>query len=259
MSEHGGFLWYELATNDVEAARKFYGDVIGWETERFPGPDPAYWIWTAAGQGVGGVAALTAETAKCNAAPHWIGYVQVADADAVAQRTVALGGRIHIPPHDLPMVGRLAVLADPQGAVFALIRPAPREGAGGSEPRPDGPTPGRVTWRELLTDDAEGALRFYGDIFGWKEHQALDMGPAGAYRIYGQGGQDYGGIFKRPSGYPLPPHFLFYVHVDDLDAATARVKAGGGKVWMGPMPIPTGTRITQCADPQGAVFALHGT
>jgi predicted enzyme related to lactoylglutathione lyase len=84
------------------------------------------------------------------------------------------------------------------------------------------------------------------------------MGPNGTYHIYGKNGRDLGGMMQRPDGYPLPPHFLYYMHVGDLDGALERVTHGGGKVWMGPMAIPSGERVAQCADPAGAVFALHG-
>jgi predicted enzyme related to lactoylglutathione lyase len=100
-------------------------------------------------------------------------------------------------------------------------------------------------------------LEYYGYLpsaFIYKD----EMPGPGKYHIYGDGSTELGGIFTPPAGYPLPPHFLYYVHVTDLDAASERVKKGGGEVWMGPMPIPGGDRITQFKDPQGAVFALHG-
>jgi uncharacterized protein len=249
----GSYVWYELATNDVERAIEFYGDVVGWGTEKFGGPAPSYWIWTASGTGIGGLMALTAESKQVNASPHWVAYVNVADVDRLTKQAVSLGATSCVPPHDIPTVGHISMFADPQGAVLAMIKP---EGA--DRPAPEGPEPGHVVWRELLTDDAPAALRFYGELFGWQQTQALEMGPNGTYHIYGKGGRELGGMMQRPPGYPLPPHWLYYVHVSDLDAALQRVQRGGGKVWMGPMPIPTGERVAQCLDPQGAAFALHG-
>ncbi len=243
----GNFVWYELATTDVDGAMRFYGDVVGWGSERFGGPEPAYWIWKAGETGIGGVM-------RQDGTPHWVGYVYVDDVDERGRKAAALGGSCCVPPHDIPTVGRIAVVADPQGAVIAMIKPH-----GPDRPPPAGPPAGHVVWRELLTDDPVAALRFYRELFGWQEIRALDMGSTGAYHIYGKGGRDFGGMMKRPTGYPLAPHFLHYVHVDDLDAAVERVRRAGGQVWMGPMPIPTGERIAQCADPQGAAFALHGT
>lgn len=242
----GNFVWYELATTDVDAAVRFYGDVVGWGTERFGGPESGYRIWKAGDMGIGGVM-------QQEGAPRWLAYVYVDDVDARARQAVALGGKNPMAPRDLPTVGRIAVVADPQGAAIAMIKPD-----GPDRPPPATVPPGHVVWRELLTDDPVAALRFYGELFGWREIRALDMGANGAYHIYGKGEREFGGMMRRPPGYPLAPHFLHYVHVADLDAAIERVRRGGGQVWMGPMPIPTGERIAQCADPQGAAFALHG-
>ncbi len=249
----GNFVWYELSTSDVDGARSFYRDVVGWGTERFPGPEPAYWILKAGERGIGGLMALSEASKAVSASPGWLAYVEVGDTDALLARAATLGATICLPPHDIPTVGRIGVFKDPQGAALAVITPA-----GSGEPASDGPAPGQVVWCELLAEDAAAELRFYGDLFGWKEIRSLDMGANGAYRIYGKDGRDFGGMMKRPDGYPLPPHWLYYVHVADLDAALERVQRGGGKVWMGPMPIPDGDRGAQCADPQGAVFALHG-
>lgn len=248
----GTFIWYELATTDLEGAIAFYGDVAGWRAEQFGGGAPPYWIWSAGGAGLGGVMALTSEAARANPSPHWIGYVKVDDVDAATAKALALGATSCVPPHDIPTVGRISMFADPEGALLALIAPE-----GPDRPTPAGP--GHVVWRELLADDTETELRFYAELFGWKETRSFDMGGDGAYRIWGKGGREQGGMFERPADYPLAPHWLFYVHVDDLDAAVARVRRAGGKIWNGPMAIPSGQRIAQCQDPAGAVFALHGT
>ena len=246
MSDHqGAFVWSQLGTSDVDGARQFYGDVVGWSSEGFGGPEPSYWIWKAGDVVVGG---LTASDAP----PSWLPYVYATDVDALVRKAEALGGSSRMAPHDVPGVGRIAVVADPQGAVLAAIRPD------GPDREPEPPRPGEVVWRELMCDDPAAALRYYGELLGWREHRALDMGASGTYRIYGTADRELGGMMQRLPGYPLAPHFLLYVHVVDLDAALERVRAGGGSVWMGPMPIPTGMRIAQCADPQGAVFALHG-
>lgn len=250
----GDFVWYELSTNDLEGAIEFYGKVVGWDTQKFGGGEgPPYWIWTAGDAGIGGLMALTDESKKVNAGPSWCGYVHVGDVDAKVKKVTALGGSVCVPPRDIPTVGRIAIFADPQGAPLAMIAPQ-----GEDRPRPESEVAGHVVWRELLCKDPSAALRFYGELFGWKELRSLEMGPNGTYHIYGEDGRDLGGMLRPPEAYPLPPHFLYYVHVNDLDASVERVKRGGGKVWMGPMPIPTGNRIAQCADPQGAVFALHG-
>ncbi len=250
----GDFVWYELATTDVQGAAKFYGSVVGWDSQKFEGGDgPPYWIWTAGGKGVGGMMTLD-DSNQTSPAPRWVGYVQVDDVDTVTTQAVSLGATTCVPPHDIPTVGRISMVADPQGALLAMITPH-----GEDQPHPAGPVPGTVVWHELLADDPVAELRFYAELYGWQQTQTFEMGPNGTYHIYGVNGRDLGGMMTRPDGYPLAPHFLFYVHVADLDAALERVNKGGGKVWMGPMAIPSGERVAQCADPEGAVFALHGT
>jgi hypothetical protein len=250
----GNFVWYELSTTDVDGARAFYKDVVGWGTEKFPGPESGYWIWQNGAKGIGGLMATSEMTKAVSTTPNWLAYVHVADVDGIIGEAVELGAKTCLEPHDIPTVGRIAVFADPQGAVLAVIKPDGPDG-----PPPAGPVPGEVVWRELLTDDAPAALGFYGALFGWERTRTFDMGENGTYHIYGTDGRDLGGMMKRPIEYPRPPHWLYYVHVADLDGALERVKRGGGKVWMGPMPIPSGERVAQCTDPQMATFALHGT
>lgn len=250
MAEQGSFIWYELSTTDPKGAIAFYKDVVGWSTDTFEGAEPPYWVWLAGAAGIGGVTGLN----NTKAAPSWVGYVYAEDVDALTKQAASLGAKVCAGPFDIPRVGRFSSIADPQGAVLSMITPT-----GPDRPTPTGPTPGHVVWHELLTNDTDAALKFYGDLLGWQKTQSMDMGDMGQYEIYGKSGRDYGGMMKRPAGYPLPPHFLYYVHVSDLDAATERVKGAGGKIWNGPMPIPSGERVVQCADPQGATFALHGS
>lgn len=245
MSDSTGiFIWSQLTARDVAAARRFYGDVVGWSTEGFGGPDPAYWIWKTGETGVGGLVH--------GDEPHWLPYVYARDVDGLVRRAATLGGSCPTAPHDVPTVGRIAVIADPEGAVLAAIAPE------GPDRPPREPHAGEVVWRELLCDDPSSALRFYGELLGWRELRTHDLGANGTYHVYGKADRELGGIMRRPPGYPRAPHFLLYVDVADLDGAVARVRSGGGAVWMGPMAIPTGMRVAQCADPEGAVFALHG-
>lgn len=252
-AREGHFVWYDLITADVNGAKRFYADVVGWATRPFEASNGTYAIWTMADRPLGGVTALPDDAKRAGATSHWMAHVVVADVDAATRTATALGATVQGAPHDIPGVGRFSVVADPQGAEIALFTPN-----GPLMPPPPEGTPGHVVWHELLTTDQAAALRFYGDLFGWSQVDALDMGPMGTYVMYGKDGQAMGGIMTKPDGYPFPPHFLYYVHVDDLDAATARTQAAGGQVLNGPMEIPGGNRIVQGIDPQGATFALHG-
>jgi predicted enzyme related to lactoylglutathione lyase len=209
-------------------------------------------MWTAGGTPVGGVMRLPDEHEKIGKGPHWLAYVTAEDVDALTRKAESLGGKTCVPPTDIPTVGRFSMIADPQGAAIGLITPIDP-----GTPRPPQPANGYFSWHELMAGEQESALRFYAQLFGWQKTDVFEA-PNGTYQMYGKGGTTLGGMMTRPEGYPLPPHWLYYVKVEDLDAALARVKKGGGRVMNGPMEVPGGDRVAQCMDPQGAAFALHG-
>lgn len=245
------FVWHDLMTTDVEAAKRFYGSVLGWGTQDWEGPaDNPYTMWTAGSVTVGGVVALPPEARQQGAPPHWLPYIGTADVDDATARTMAAGGRTYVPPRDIPDVGRFAVLADPQGAMFAAFTPGP------DSPPPDGaPGVDTFSWHELRTTDHEAAFAFYSDLFGWEKTGEHDMGKDGIYLMYGHGDQPLGGMYTAPQ--EGPPAWLCYARVDDVDAAAETARQGGGEVVVGPMEVPGGDRIAVCRDPQGAMFAVH--
>jgi predicted enzyme related to lactoylglutathione lyase len=248
----GNFVWYDLVTTDVSGAIKFYKDVIGWGTQAWEGGEMPYSIWTAGDTPVGGVMTLPDEARKTGTPPHWFAHVAADDVDALTKKAESLGAKTHVPPTDIPKVGRFSIIADPQGAVIALFK-----GSGPEMLRPAEATSGHFSWHELMAGEWEAALHFYSQLFGWQKTDAITS-PMGTYQMYGKGGRTFGGMATKPKDYPAPPHWLYYVKVDHLDAALARVKKGGGQVMHGPMEVPGGDRVAQCMDPQGAAFALHG-
>jgi predicted enzyme related to lactoylglutathione lyase len=250
------FIWYELMTSDPRAAEAFYRAVVGWKTADAGQPDVRYTILSAGDRGMGGVTAIPPEAARDGARPGWLGYVGVPDTDAAARRIAEAGGSIRFGPADIPNVGRFAVVADPGGAVFQLLTPLPRADA----PPPAEPTtPGLVSWHELYSGvGQEAAFRFYEAQFGWETLELMDMGPEGKYRIFGVGGVPMGGMMDKPANAPSSA-WAFYVNVDGIDAAIARIRDNGGQVLMGPHEVPGGSWIVQAVDPQGAAFALVST
>ncbi|MBI5086047.1 MAG: VOC family protein [Acidobacteria bacterium] len=246
------FVWYELMTNDTAAAKEFYGKVVGWTMQDLPGPAMTYTMLNAGGVDVGGLMAFPPGVCGPDAKPAWLGYVGVDDVDAAAAQLEKLGGKVHRTPCDIPNVGRFAVVADPQGAVFYLFRPSQSGG-----PEPD-PAPGRICWRELHASDWPAAFEFYSAMFGWQKGQAMDMGPMGTYQLFTIDGAGAGAMFNSPAAQQAR-FWLFYFIVEDIDAAVARVTAAGGKILMGPAPVPENRWIVQATDPQGAMFALLGT
>ncbi|HEV2676519.1 MAG TPA: VOC family protein [Aliidongia sp.] len=251
MSEtKGKFIWYDLMTTDTVAAEAFYKSVVGWSAQDAGTPGVAYTLFSVGAAQVGGMMAMPDEMRSAGAHPSWRGYVAVADVDASAAQVAASGGTIHRSPEDIPNVGRFAVAADPQGALFILFR-----GMGEAPPAPAPNTPGYVGWNELATTDWEAAFAFYSGLFGWAKGESFDMGPMGTYQLFTIGGVPAGGMMNKPTSAPVP-YWLYYVNVDAIDAAAARVTAGGGKIVNGPHEVPGGTWTVSCIDPQGAMFAL---
>lgn len=251
MSEFGIFVWYELMTSDLAAAERFYGDVVGWTAKDSGMPGLRYTIFEAGSDGIAGAMTLPPEAAAQGARPGWIGYVRVSDVDAFARRVGDAGGRVHKAPEDIPGVGRFAVVADPHGAAFCLFKEAQAMERAAVPPG----TEGHIGWHELHAGDGPAAFAFYADLFGWTKGHALPMGDLGVYQLFAAGGPDIGGIMTKMAVTPHP-FWLYYVNVDAIDAAAARVTAGGGQILTGPMEVPGPMWVVHCLDPQGVIFAM---
>lgn len=246
----GRFVWHDLLTPDTTAALAFYGDVIGWTEKPW---ENGYTILAGAEGPLGGVVTLPEAARRMGAPPHWTGSVLVADIDATLSHVHSLGGAVHHGPEDVPTVGRVAVIGEPQGSWLSVFQ------SSGSMAPHDPTRPRAFTWNELVTTDHEAAFRFYGTLFGWTRLRDFDMGAMGSYLIYGSGGVELGGMFTKPRDLPVQPAWLYYVHVADLDTTLERAKARGARVLAGPHAVPGGARVVQLQDPLGAAFALHET
>src|SRR4051812_832734 len=226
----GRFVWFDLVTPATEAAAKFYTAVTGWGTMQWQGPAP-YTLWTNGGSPLGGIMSSPPDG---KTSPHWLAYISSPDVDATVKAAVNLGARILQPATDIPTVGRSAIVADPQGAVFAVFT------AAGEPPGHEGePVKGEFSWHELMTHDYPAAFRFYEHLFGWQKLQAMDMGEVGIYQLFGRNGLTNGGMFNTPT----PPAWLHYVMVDDVQRGVDVVKSEGGQILNGPMEVPGGDWI----------------
>jgi hypothetical protein len=243
----GRFLWYETLTNDVNGAIAFYTKVIGWGTQSWDGMGTPYHMWANGEKTIGGIMQMPPDAA---APPHWLGYVGTPDVMATTARAEELGAKVFLRNMNVPTVGTMSVMQDPFGAFFAAYTPE-------TAMPPAVPGVGDITWHEIATTDVDACLAFYGDLFGWKKLAAHDMGAMGVYLEYGLDNEPLGGIYLKPADMPAPPHIMYYIRVDDLEATMARVTEHGGTVMLGPHEVPGGDRIAMCADPQGAAFALH--
>ena len=236
----GTFIWHENNSTDAENAKSFYTELLGWQTEAWPG-EQEYTIIKVGDKGHGGIAA-----AQGGAPSHWMGNVFVEDVDEVARRAEAAGGKVLYGPEDIPEVGRFALISDPQGAALSAFSPKPQgEGELGE---------GVFVWDELHTSDPAAAKSFYGEVLGWTARDE-DMGGF-TYTIFqNRAGTDVAGCSQLREGEP-GTNWLVYIGTDDVDATTARAKELGATVHVEPSDIPNVGRFSVLEDPPGAAFGL---
>jgi uncharacterized protein len=252
-NKHGDFVWYELMTPDADGAQAFYSEVVGWKVSN-PGTDGMDYREIQAGDGgyVGGIMQLTPEMKAGGAHPGWVGYIAVDDVDASVASIKAAGGREVMPARDMPGVGRFAMVIDPQGVPFYVMKSAT-----GETSHAHGPNPGSCSWNELNTSDLPAAVDFYTSQFGWTKGDVMPMGAMGDYQFLQLGERTLGAAMKVPNE-GQPANWTYYFRVSDIDAAVDRVKARGGQIMHGPQDVPGGDWIIIGMDPQVAVFALVG-
>jgi len=260
-STHGALVWYELMTPDPDGAKAFYGAVVGWDIgDRMPGDQDYRMIGRGDGGFAGGVLGLTGEMLQHGARPTWLGYIGVDDVDATVAQIEAQGGKTLMPAFDIPQ-GRIAMVADPQGAPFYVMKPIPpadKPDAVSDVFSPDAEQ--RVGWNELSTSDGPAALAFYTSQFGWEKGDSMPMGEMGDYQFINRAGQMIGAIFPAQAGASAgeASHWRYYIRVPSIAAAKQAVEQNGGAIVHGPMEVPGGDHIVIGKDPQGAEFALVG-
>lgn len=246
----GAPIWYELMTSDPDAAQEFYAKVVGWTVapSGMEGTGDYRIVSAPDGHPVGGIMKTPDDVPM---PPGWFSYLSVDDVDAKVRQIEKLGGKVHMPPMEIPQVGRFAMVADPQGLVFYVIR-------GGMEDSKafDYTAPGHCSWNELVTPDQKGALNFYGQAFGWKNVENMPMGEMGVYAFIDHAGTRIGAVMQQQPQWPK--RWTYYFRVPSISRAVEVAKAAGGAIHFGPQEVPGGDHIILGADPQGAAFALVG-
>src|SRR6185295_17517171 len=240
----GSFCWIELATTDGEAAKKFYRGLFGWEAQDNPmGPGMVYTMLKLNGKDVG---ALYKKGEEMKQVPtHWASYVSVESADEVAAKAKSLGGNVMMEPFDVAEHGRMAVIADPTGAVFSIWQAKQHKGVGVK-----GET-NSLCWNEVLTNDTAKAADFYTKLFGWKTKTDSGGSP---YTEFINGEDHIGGMMQiQPQMGPMPPNWGIYIAVEDCDGTVAKATSMGARTYVPPTDIPNVGRFAVLADPQGAV------
>jgi predicted enzyme related to lactoylglutathione lyase len=249
----GAFNWIELSTSDQNGAKTFYTSLFGWSIVDSPMGESAelgtYTMFKLDGLDVGAAYTTMPDEVKMGVPPHWNLYVASDDADKTAAQAKELGGKVLAGPFDVMTFGRMAVIADPTGAVFCIWQPKSHIGIRLSN------QPGAFCWADLNTPDQTKDEAFYKGLFGWK----IAAGEDGSDYLHIQNdGKPIGGVPGASMRDPnVPPSWLIYLQVEDCAAITAKAKELGANILMGNMHMDHVGNFTVMADPQGAVFAVY--
>jgi uncharacterized protein len=252
--EPSRFVWYELQTPDAAAAAAFYGPVTGWESRDAGASDRNYTLLCVGETPIGGLLQKPPAAFAPGRGAQWLGYIGLHDVHLFSKRVQQAGGVIHRAAEEIPGVGTFAVAGDPQGALFVLFQPP----AGMTRPeQPASCKPGMPAWHDLGAIDWEPEFEFYSGLFGWTKAQTINMGPNAVYQIFSVGSEPVGGMMNVPNP-AQGAGWMFYFHVEDIDAAIQRVRHNGGTIVHGPSVVPGGQQIAHCLDTQGATFGMVG-
>lgn len=252
MTSHrpGTFSWVDLAAHDVDAAERYYTRLFGWTAERMPygsGEDEVYVMLRKDGHDAAALYSMDA-TQKSQGMPStWLSYVTVESADEAVAKARELDATVLADAFDVMDVGRMALIGDPTGAMFAVWEPGRHFGAGIKD------DPGSLCWNELATRDMDRAVAFYAALFGWTP-VPLEGSPM-PYTMMMNGEVAAGGVYTMPAAMEgMPPHWAPYFAVEDTDAFVRRSEELGGTTVMAPDDIPGIGRFALLRDPQGATF-----
>lgn len=239
--------WTDLSTTDVAGAEHFYRELLGWGIRHTETPMGEYLIGMVGDQEVAGM--MARPPAAAGAPATWTIYCWVADLDAVVAHTAVAGGSVLQAPFEVPGGNRVAMVADPTGAVLGLMSGSAPPGASTSM------APGTATWYELMTGDPASAKRFYADLLGWTS-EADDADGIG-YTVFSDGDSQVAGMIARPAdiGDGVPDSWSVYFSVADCASSEARTRDLGGQVLKPATPTPMGP-FAVIADPRGAVFQI---
>jgi predicted enzyme related to lactoylglutathione lyase len=251
----GKVVWHDLLTDTPAASRAFYAELFGWQFENIPLPGVNYTLIRHQGEVIGGMVDQTRLPTEADIS-QWVTVVSVAGIEAATASVRAAGGTVFTPPTDLGERGVIAVVADPQGAVLALL-----ETAGDPVDRPGVPAPGRFLWDELWTADPVAAAEFYQTLAPYEVRRETVSWPEASvdYQLLRSGGELRAGIRGNPFA-GLKPMWVNYLRIADgaaLEELLSRVEPLGGKVLVPAVAHPAGGMVALIAGPSGAGIALQ--
>jgi predicted enzyme related to lactoylglutathione lyase len=240
----------DLASTDVDAAKRFYGEVFGWDFHDMPTPQGGtYSMALKDGKAVAGLMTQPPMMAEQGLPSAWNTYVTVSSCDECVAKAEESGGAVVMPTMDVMDSGRMAVITDSTGAACCLWEP---KSTIGSELVNEH---GAFTWAQLMTADQQGASRFYSALFGWRAEELAGPGGQPMTMFTLDGAPVASASDVATAGEGAQSHWHDYFAVDDCDASVAAVEAAGGSVLMEPMDMPPG-RMATVSDPTGAAFSM---
>jgi uncharacterized protein len=237
--------WVDMGSTDLAKSREFYGALFGWNCPEGPPEAGGYAVCDLGGKTVAGLGPQMNPAVP----PSWMTYVNVDDVDASVAKVAPAGGTVLAPPMTVMEAGRMAIVADPLGAVIGMWQPNQHTGAQLANEA------NTYCWSELTTTDLDGSKAFYRAVFGW---DAEDQGPPGgppAYTEWRVSGRSVGGMMLKNDNMPadMPPNWAVYFAVADIDATVGKAQELGGTLYFGPADIEPG-RFAVLGDNVGAVF-----
>jgi len=242
----GKFVWHDLLTEDVDAVKKFYGELLGWEYRSTALPN--YTLIEHDGRTIGGMVDMSEVDPEENQS-QWVSLLSVSDVGDAVRTTRGAGGEIHVNPVEIPGRGTLAVVSDPRGALIGYVK------AIGGDPPDRHPAIGEFMWDELWTDDLEDSYEFYRKLIGYNLEETIILEKE-EYIVFRSGSKPRAGVMVRPIE-EVRSNWLPYLRVDDPAGRSQRVEGLGGHVLLSPDDeIREGT-VAIGMDPSGAAVALQ--
>lgn len=247
----GYFCWIELCSSDWKSAKPFYSQLFDWQILDQPiGEDCYYTMLQKGADDIAAMYQMTAEQQKSGAVSHWLAYVAVTHVDNSVARAVELGAKVLAGPHDVAGAGRMVMLQEPGGAIFALWQEG---GHIGTQRQLEANTP---YWFELVSKNSQKSRDFYTSLFDWQV-ETKDMGEM-EYTLFKVDDHPVAGMIEMTAewGEDIPPHWMVYLAVLDCDSKAAHAQKLGGEICVPPTDVPEVGRFCVITDPQGAVFSM---
>ncbi len=248
---HGNFCWNELCTQDWAAAKKFYTQLFSWQNEDQPIDEDIYYtMLQKQGDDIAAMYQMPQAQTQADVHSHWLSYIAVDNVDAATEKAKQLGAEIIAGPHDVMDAGRMVMISEPGGALFALWQANKHKGCQRLN------EPNTPYWHELASRNSAKSRDFYCQLLGWESEVKAMEGMD--YILFNVTGKPVAGMLEMTDEWPadIPAHWMVYFAVESCDNTIVKVQQLGGEVCVPATDIPDVGRFSVITDPQGAVFSI---